>query len=324
MRALLVLSALLSCISLPGCGRHIPVGGRGPVHALVFSGNGAFVTAITKETQEGARLSVVDVQTGKATYRAEDMVVRLHTSIGGREIHVPYVTAEGQIGLLEPQTGVRRETSLRLPHGVVPLSIALSGGQVIVTGYRENGARVWVASAGIGAGTWDVIGVPGLGFPARVTVAGEGMRLFFGHDLATLRGPREYAPNEIRTYCSKGAMAPDGGQVALGDSDGQLTLWRERGVVRRRANPESILEAVAVCPDAAVTSHKDGTLRFWDTKTGELIGEKDVMEPATALACSASGTLAIGFVSPEVMLLQMGEILSDQRNSRPAHDSPSR
>lgn len=101
-------------------------------------------------------------------------------------------------------------------------------------------------------------------------------------------------------YYRAGAFSPDGTHLALGDNDGELSVWAiaERALVKRWKSHKKAITHLAFSPDGKVLAaggHEDFVL-LWSVPQGKELREIDDLEGATSgLEFSRDGThLAIG------------------------------
>ncbi|MER5640728.1 WD40 repeat domain-containing protein [Kitasatospora sp. NPDC002227] len=190
-------------------------------------------------------------------------------------------------------------------------ALALSGSGELLTADRAGRLHRWRAADGTRLGR--VTAPPGLR-PIGLAAVGEGCVLALEPD-GTLRPVAEAVPAEADypslyhngiTLASPAdrptALAADGRRIVLGDAAGRLHLWSPDRLAAgpRIGRPHRSTVTAAACLTLretgtvlVVTGGLDGTVRLWDSTTGEVMPEpverRAAVPTALALAATAAG-----------------------------------
>ncbi len=90
------------------------------------------------------------------------------------------------------------------------------------------------------------------------------------------------------------AVSPDEGWAAAGDAGGKITLWElpsGRWVRTLEAHTGAVSQILfGPTGTCLISGSLDGTLRIWDSRNGDLIGQAETPSPIHALALTGQGT----------------------------------
>jgi WD40 repeat protein len=230
------------------------------------------------------RLSQIDVPRESPELFAE--AARIRESC--RQVAVDRITHSGRL-LTAP-----------LWHDDQVTSVAISpDGIRILTGSRDNTARLWDANTGA------PIGKPLL-HPAGVTQVAfspDGRRLLTGCSDFAARiwdpetGEVVGAPMRHALWLTVAAFSPDGERIITASYDGTARLWDSAGQpICEPLRHDGTVTSAAISPDGGrlVTASADRTARLWDGKTGVPLGKAlRHAHEVTCVAFSPAGDLVL-------------------------------
>jgi eukaryotic-like serine/threonine-protein kinase len=177
------------------------------------------------------------------------------------------------------------------------LSVAFSPvGQRIVTGSRDNSAKVWDSASGR-----ELLTLKGHGSPVgSVAFSPDGQRIVTGSVDQTAKVWDSASGRELLTLKGHGgevwsvAFSPDGQRIVTGSQDNSAKVWDSAGgnELLTLKGHGSAVRSVAFSPDGQriVTSGEDQTAKVWDSASGrELLTLKGHGSPVWSVAFSPDG-----------------------------------
>jgi eukaryotic-like serine/threonine-protein kinase len=156
------------------------------------------------------------------------------------------------------------------------LSVAFSPvGQRIVTGSRDNSAKVWDSASGR-----ELLTLKGHGSPVgSVAFSPDGQRIVTGSVDQTAKVWDSASGRELLTLKGHGgevwsvAFSPDGQRIVTGSQDNSAKVWDSAGgnELLTLKGHGSAVRSVAFSPDGQriVTSSWDQTAKVWDSASGK-------------------------------------------------------
>jgi tetratricopeptide (TPR) repeat protein len=190
-------------------------------------------------------------------------------------------------------------------HGGEITSVAFSPeGKTILTGGRDNTARLWDAATGLSVGKAlehrDYVTAVAFSPDGKTILTGSGDKSARLWDALTAQTVGK--PFEHRGDVDAVAFSPDGKSILTGSKDKTARLWdAATGLpLGRPLEHEAEVKAVAFSPDGRtiLTGSMDGTARLWDTVTTQ-----SIVEPMKHQA----GVRAVAF-SPDGRTILTGSI----------------